>query len=65
MELKRIAPPLKTVYRPMSPDHFFALNSYKIELLLSYDFHIRKQERKYFFCRSWTLFFPEKLSLKR
>lgn len=63
-ELKRTAPPLKTVYRPMSSDNFLVSNSYKLELVLSYVFQIRKQERKYFFRRAGTHFFLKIFSKK-
>ena len=38
-------------------DDFFVLNSNKIELVLSYNFKLRKQGGKSFFRRVWTYFF--------
>jgi len=50
-------PPLKTVYQSTSTDDFLTPNSHKTELLLSYDFQLRKQGGKSFFCRVQMHFF--------
>jgi hypothetical protein len=49
LELKRIALSLKTAFQPMSPDDFPVLISFDRQLVLSYDFQLRKQEGKSFF----------------
>jgi hypothetical protein len=64
IELNWNAPPLKTVYRPMSPDDFYLLTTNKTDPPLSYNFQLGKQGGKSFFCSIQAYFFQKTLPEK-
>ncbi len=64
IKLKRLTLPLKTVFQPMSPDDFFVTIPHKMNLVLSYDFQLRKQGGKSFFLPRRPSFFRKNLFRK-